>query len=80
MADLKNTILTLLLLNIINVLTVLADAGVEAALCLVVGMLGRLYQVLDLLAGGPEDDPGTGLAHPGRVDPGHVDLVGGSAG
>ena len=62
------------------VLTVLTDAGVEAALCLVVRMLRALYQVLDLLAGGPEDDPGAGLPHPGRVDPGHVDLVCGSAG
>ena len=68
-------------LSVLNIaiLTVLTDAGVEAALCLVVRMLRALYQVLDLLAGGPEDDPGAGLPHPGRVDPGNVDLVCGSA-
>ena len=67
-------------LSFLYQLTIMTDAGVEAALRLVVRMLGGLYQVLDLLAGGPEDDPGAGLPHPGRVDAGHVDLVCGSAG
>ena len=61
-----------------HVLTVLTDAGVDAALSLVVRMMRCLYQVLYLLAGGPEYDPGAGLPHPGRVDPGDVDLVCGS--
>ena len=56
----------------------MTDAGVEAALCLVVRMLRGLYQVLDLLAGGPEHDPSAWLPHPGRVDAGYVDLVCGS--
>ena len=58
------------------ILTILTDAGVNAALCLVVRVMRGLYQVLDLLAGSPEDDPGAGLPHPGRVHPGYVDLVG----
>ena len=51
-----------------HLLTVWLDPGVDTALGLVVGMVALLYQVVNALAGRPEDNPGAAVSYANTVD------------